>query len=56
MSNNLLKGKKGIVLGHHGGVEHVMIDANTLMSRRIPEFDEIEKLFHYAFDGRSVDF
>ncbi|GJM40928.1 MAG: hypothetical protein DHS20C20_12100 [Ardenticatenaceae bacterium] len=37
-------------------VEHVMIDTNTLMSRRIPEFDEIEKLFQYAFDGRSVDF
>lgn len=36
--------------------EHVLIDTNTLMSRRIPELDEIEKLFLYAFDGRSVDF
>ena len=36
--------------------EHVLIDANTLMSRRIPELDEVEKLFQYAFDGRSVDF
>lgn len=36
--------------------EHVIIDTNTLMSRRIPEFDEVEKLFRYAFDGRSVDF
>ncbi|MCA9898546.1 MAG: iron-containing alcohol dehydrogenase [Ardenticatenaceae bacterium] len=37
-------------------VEHVMIDTNTLMSRRIPEFEEIEQLFHCAFNGRSVDF
>jgi acetaldehyde dehydrogenase/alcohol dehydrogenase len=36
--------------------EHVVIDTNTLMSRRIPEMDEVEKLFQYAFDGRSVDF
>lgn len=36
--------------------EHVLIDTNTLMSRRIPELDEVEKLFQYAFDGRSVDF
>jgi alcohol dehydrogenase class IV len=36
--------------------EHVLIDANTLMSRRIPETDEVEKLFRYAFDGRSIDF
>jgi alcohol dehydrogenase class IV len=36
--------------------EHVLIDANTLMSRRIPEPVEVEKLFQYAFDGRSVDF
>jgi alcohol dehydrogenase class IV len=36
--------------------EHVLIDANTLMSRRIPELAEVEKLFQYAFDGRSIDF
>jgi len=36
--------------------EHVLIDTNTLMSRRIPELNEVEKLFQYAFDGRSVDF
>ena len=36
--------------------EHVIIDTNTLMSRRIPEMDEVEKLFQYAFDGRSIDF
>ena len=36
--------------------EHVIIDTNTLMSRRIPELDEVEKLFRYAFDGRSIDF
>jgi len=36
--------------------EHVLIDTNTLMSRRIPELDEVEKLFQYAFDGRSIDF
>jgi alcohol dehydrogenase class IV len=36
--------------------EHVLIDTNTLMSRRIPEEDEVEKLFRCAFNGRSVDF
>lgn len=36
--------------------EHVIIDTNTLMSRRIPEDDEVEKLFWAAFNGRSVDF
>lgn len=37
-------------------VEHVEIDANTLMSRRIPETEEIERLFWYAFSGKRVDF
>jgi alcohol dehydrogenase class IV len=37
-------------------VYHVEIDANTLQSRRMPETDEVEKLFAYAFDGREVDF
>ncbi|MAT96889.1 MAG: alcohol dehydrogenase [Anaerolineaceae bacterium] len=36
--------------------EHVMIDTNTLMSRRIPELAEVEKLFQCAYDGRSIDF
>ena len=37
-------------------VEKVEMDTNTLMSRRIPETEEVEKLFHYAFVGTSVDF
>jgi alcohol dehydrogenase class IV len=37
-------------------VEHVEIDSNTLMSRRIPETEEVIKLFHYAFAGKPVDF
>lgn len=37
-------------------VEHVDYDANTLMSPRIPETPEIEKLLLYAYNGRSVDF
>ncbi len=37
-------------------VEHVEIDANSLMSRRIPETEEIEKLLLYAYEGKSVDF
>ena len=37
-------------------VEHVEIDASTLMSRRIPETEEVEKLFRYAFAGKSIDF
>ncbi|MCP4361792.1 MAG: iron-containing alcohol dehydrogenase [Chloroflexi bacterium] len=36
--------------------DHVEMDANTLMSRRYPERDEIEQIFRYAFDGREVDF
>ena len=37
-------------------VDHVDEDANTIMSRRLPEKAEIEQLFWYAFEGRSVDF
>ena len=37
-------------------VEHVEMDTNTLMSRRIPETEEVEQLFHYAFAGKSIDF
>ncbi|MBE2221949.1 MAG: iron-containing alcohol dehydrogenase [Anaerolineae bacterium] len=37
-------------------IEHVDFDANTLMSPRIPETSEIERLLLYAFNGRSVDF
>ena len=37
-------------------VEHVDYDANTLMSPRIPETSEIEKLLLAAYNGRSVDF
>ena len=37
-------------------VEHVEYDANTLMSPRIPETNEIEQLLRYAYNGRSVDF
>ena len=37
-------------------VEHVDFDANTLMSPRIPETSEIEKLLLYAYNGRAVDF
>ncbi|KAA3655987.1 MAG: iron-containing alcohol dehydrogenase [Chloroflexi bacterium] len=37
-------------------VEHVEMDTSTMMSRRIPETEEVEKLFSYAYDGRSIDF
>lgn len=37
-------------------VEHVEMDTNTLMSRRIPETEEVEKLFRHAFTGQSIDF
>jgi alcohol dehydrogenase class IV len=36
--------------------EHVEMDVNTLMSRRVPETDEVERLFWCAFDGVAVDF
>lgn len=35
---------------------HVDMDANLLMSRRIPETADIEQLFRYAFTGQEVDF
>ncbi|PIE79512.1 MAG: alcohol dehydrogenase [Chloroflexi bacterium] len=37
-------------------IEHVDFDANTLMSPRIPETSEVEKLLLYAYNGRAVDF
>lgn len=37
-------------------VEHVDYDANTLMSPRIPDDNEIEKLIWYAYEGKQVDF
>ncbi len=37
-------------------VEHVEMDANSLMSRRFPETAEIEKLFWYAYEGKIIDF
>ena len=37
-------------------IELVEIDANILQSRRMPETDEIERLFRYAYEGREVDF
>lgn len=37
-------------------VEHVEMDANLLMSRRIPETEEVEKLFWYAYEGKLIDF
>lgn len=36
--------------------EHVDMDINTLMSRRVPETEEIERLFRYAYRGKSIDF
>ncbi|MBK8985277.1 MAG: iron-containing alcohol dehydrogenase [Chloroflexi bacterium] len=37
-------------------VEHVEMDANLLMSPRIPDTSEVEKLLQYAYEGRAVDF
>lgn len=37
-------------------VEHVEMDANLLMSRRIPETEEVEKLLWYAYEGKLIDF
>lgn len=37
-------------------VEHVAVDANTLMSRRLPETEEIEKLLWHAYEGNPVNF
>jgi alcohol dehydrogenase class IV len=37
-------------------VEQVEIDANILQSRRMPETEEVERLFRYAYEGDEVDF
>lgn len=37
-------------------IENVEVDANILQSRRIPESDEIERLFRCTYYGDSVDF
>ena len=37
-------------------VEHVNVDANTIMSPRIPDSPEIEKLLMAAYNGRAVEF
>lgn len=37
-------------------VEDVEIDANILQSRRMPETEEVERLFRYAYEGTVVDF
>jgi alcohol dehydrogenase class IV len=37
-------------------VEHVEMDANLLMSPRIPDTTETEKLLQYAYEGRVIDF
>lgn len=32
------------------------VDANLLMGRRIPDDEELKKLFEYAYEGRPIDF
>ena len=39
-----------------GMVERAEFDANLLMGQRIPDVEELEKLFRYAYQGREVDF
>ncbi|MCA9938072.1 MAG: iron-containing alcohol dehydrogenase [Anaerolineales bacterium] len=36
--------------------ERADTDTNILMSRRLPETEEVQRLFEYAYDGRSIDF
>ncbi|GAB4158689.1 MAG: hypothetical protein Fur0021_28840 [Candidatus Promineifilaceae bacterium] len=36
--------------------ERADTDSNLLMSRRVPDSDELQKLFEYAYEGRSIDF
>lgn len=37
-------------------VEHADVDTNIIQSLRIPDTEEIEKLFRCAYDGQPVDF
>jgi alcohol dehydrogenase class IV len=37
-------------------VDYADVDTNIIQSLRIPETEEIEKLFRYAYEGKPVDF
>ncbi|MFN2226492.1 MAG: iron-containing alcohol dehydrogenase [Anaerolineae bacterium] len=37
-------------------VENALNDSATLVGQRFPEEDEVERILHYIYDGRSVDF
>jgi alcohol dehydrogenase class IV len=36
--------------------EHAQMDSSIATSRRSPSFDEMHRLFEYAYDGKVVDF
>ena len=36
--------------------EHMSMDVNTICSGRVPDGEEVERLFRYAYEGRRVDF
>jgi len=37
-------------------VDNAFADATLIMAARVPSTEEVEKLFRYAYDGRSIDF
>jgi len=37
-------------------IEHAESDTQTITSPRVPDLDEFERLFRYAYDGRCIDF
>ena len=39
-----------------GMIERAEFDANLLAGQRIPDTDELEKLFHYVYEGKAIDF
>jgi len=37
-------------------VDHAETDTQTITSPRVPTHEEFERLFRYAYEGRSIDF
>lgn len=37
-------------------IDNAMADGSLIVSARVPNEEETEKLFHYAYEGKSIDF
>lgn len=37
-------------------VENALNDTQTIMSTRIPDYDDLRQLYYYAYEGKNIDF